>query len=329
MLGATIVIAAGVSQAIDKWVGLPKPRAIYRRIGPEKGPQSFCAGSSLLQFALAWSDVSAALGQGIESWGVGGSSPVEWAVFQQSATNVNCTILGLSVYDLNEHHLCDSGPAIVPITQTLQDLWRSSPDWQFSKRVISRYPLACLRKFFPTAARSDAVLVGVRRKFRKEIKAASNLKEQPGALVLSNKPIMDFGELTDKVSDWSEARTLRRVALQSSEIRGQHRFDGPKSLALERILEKAKGQGRVILVVLPVSPLYKARLMNPEVVAAFENAFTKLRGAVPEALVVRLDQVPSLDSNDYYTDLVHLNSAGRKIATAAFLQQLKRGFALK
>lgn len=41
-----------------------------------------------------------------------------------------------------------------------------------------------------------------------------------------------------------------------------------------------------------------------------------------QALVIRLDREPGLTSHDYFSDLVPLNSAGRRIATKAFLNKL-------
>src|SRR5262245_52733729 len=96
VISAVVVIAATLSHLAAVWMGLPTAKATYRRIGPETGPQAFCAGSSVVQFGLSWPEVSEALDQGIESWGVGGSTPSEWEQFQSLATNTNLMILGLS-----------------------------------------------------------------------------------------------------------------------------------------------------------------------------------------------------------------------------------------
>jgi len=133
-----LVIAIVFNYLAAIWIKLPKQTAIYRRIGPETGPQVFCAGSSLLQFALSWPEVSEILDQGIESWGMAASTPSEWEVFQNLASNTNLMIIGVDVYDLNEYHLCEGRANVVPLAQTILDLWQSSTDWQFSKRLLSQ-----------------------------------------------------------------------------------------------------------------------------------------------------------------------------------------------
>ena len=148
---SALVIAIVFNYLVAFWIKLPKHNAIYRRIGPETGPQVFCAGSSLLQFGLSWPEVSKILDQGIESWGVAASTPSEWEVFQNLANNTNLMIIGVDVYDLNEYHLCEGRANLVPLTQTILDLWQSSTDRQFSKRLLSQYPLSYLQKLFPTA----------------------------------------------------------------------------------------------------------------------------------------------------------------------------------
>ena len=42
------------------------------------------------------------------------------------------------------------------------------------------------------------------------------------------------------------------------------------------------------------------------------------------SILHQLDQLPTVNSNDYYIDLVHLNSAGRRIATEAFVNWLRQ-----
>ena len=109
-----------------------------------------------------------------------------------------------------------------------------------------------------------------------------------------------------------------------SHIQGMHEFAGPKKLALLRMLNRATQQGGVVVVILPVAPAYAHEFLTREVRAAFENTLADVQRAAPKALFVRLDQLPALDSNEYFSDLVHFNSAGRQITTEAFLSQLKQ-----
>jgi hypothetical protein len=319
-----LVIAIVFSHLATIWIELPIPKATYRRIGPPTGPQVFCAGSSLLQFGLSWPEVSEVLNQGMESWGMAASTPSEWEVFQNLANNTNLMIIGVDVYDLNEYHLCDTRADVVPLPRTISDLWQSSTDWQFSKRLLSQYPLSYLRKLFPTAGRSEAVLVALRRKLPRQLRSSTAAEDGANSLVLPRQPVMDFGRPHAKVSDWTPSRTLRRLAGLRSENQGKHAFNGIKRLALDRMLLRAQKQGRVIVVVLPISPTYAHEFLTPEVVRDFESALDEAQHIDPQARFVRLDKLSALNSDECYTDLVHLNDAGRRIATDAFLSSLRQ-----
>ena len=136
-----LVIAIVSNYITAFWIKLPRHTAMQlRRIGPETGPQVFCAGSSLLQFAFSWPEVSKALDQGIENWGMAASTPSEWETSQNLANNTNLMLIGIDIYDLNEYHLCEGRANVVPLGQTISDLWQSSTDWRFSPRRHGRKP---------------------------------------------------------------------------------------------------------------------------------------------------------------------------------------------
>src|SRR5438046_399110 len=119
-----IFAAVLTDNVVAVWLAMPRIGApSYRRIGPQNGPQVLVAGSLLLLFGISWPAVSEALAQGIESWGLGGSSPPVWELFQDRAGNTNLTIIGVSTYDLNEYHVCDLCGTLVPVTQSIRDLW--------------------------------------------------------------------------------------------------------------------------------------------------------------------------------------------------------------
>jgi len=329
ILCVAVGLAAAVDQFLAHWLRIPITGAFYRRIGPEKGPQVFLAGSSLLQSGISWSDIAETLGQGVEVWTVAGSSPLEWEASQTLATNSNLTIVGVSAYDLNEYHLCDSTPDIVPVTRAIKDLWDSRSSWQFSKRLLSQYPLAYIRKLFPTAGKSDAVLVGLRRRAREIFRLSSAADDRAIVAVTPTQPVLSFGEDNQKVSEWPQSKTLRRVALMRSHFQGVHAFDGPKKRALFRIMQRAQGTGKVIVVVQPVAPTYAREFMTPQVRRNFEKVVAEAQSTFSQAQFVRLDKVGALDSDDYYSDLVHRNSGGRRISTEVFLKELKQHLAAK
>jgi hypothetical protein len=321
---AALVIAIMFNYLVAFWIKLPNYTPVYRRIGPESGPQVFCAGSSLLQFGLSWPEVSKTLNQGIESWGVAASTPSEWEVFQNLAKNTNVMIIGVDLYDLNEYHLCEGRASVVPLAQTISDVWRSNTDWQFSKRLLSQYPLSYLQKLFPAAGSSEAVLVGLRRLLPERLRSSSAAQERANALVLPREAVMNFGATDEKVSDWTPSKTLWRLTQMRSETRGKHVFNGVKRLAFERMLLRAQKHGSVIVVVLPVSPAYAHEFVTPEVVRDFESTLDEAQHIDPKAQFVRLDRVSALNSDACFGDLVHLNNAGKRIATEAFLSWLRQ-----
>lgn len=320
-----LVIAIVFNYVAASWIKLPGHTAMQlRRIGPKTGPQVFCAGSSLLQFALSWPEVSETLNQGIENWGMAASTPSEWEVSQNLANNTNLMIIGVDVYDLNEYHLCEGRANVVPLAQTIRDLRQSGTDWQFSKRLLSQYPLSYLQKLFPSAGQSEAVLVGLRRQLPERLRSSSAAEERANSLVLPSEPVMNFGATDAKVSDWTPSRRLWRLAQMRSETGGKHAFNGVKKLAFERMLLRAQKQGSVIVMVLPVSPAYALEFLTPEVVHEFESTLDEAKRNDPQAQFVRLDKLPALNSDENFSDLVHLNGAGKRIATEAFLSWLRQ-----
>jgi hypothetical protein len=329
VLFLSVVLASVANYLLVLWLGIPLPGTslvTYRRVGPENGPQVFCAGSSLLGHALVWSKVSATMGQGIESWAVGGSSPDIWEQWQKQRPHSNVTIVGVSLYDLNEMHLADARASVVPLWRTVDDLWSAHTDSALSHRILSQYLLKYVRLLFPTAGNADEVLVGLRSKAADLLRQQASLAKHEGVMLEPPPPIMDLGESTSSVNDWPSDHLIRRLAVLRAENRGQHEFlKGPKNRALHRLLYQARNQGRVILVVLPVSKPYRQEFIDEATEAAFEDAISQAMAIAPEATLIRLDRLPGISDPACFFDLVHLSSLGRRFATEAFLKELKRG----
>ncbi len=324
----SLVLCSVANHCLAYWLGLSRSApwirstGNYRRIGPKSGPQVFCAGSSLLVSSLSWPEVSESLGQGIENWTVAGSSPEVWEVFQQQKRNSNTTIIGVSVYDLNEMRLTPDRARYVPLTQTISDLWDSGAEPGLSRRVLNQYAMTYVRLLYPMAGDADKVLVGIRRKAAEQLRLQASLDEHEG-VVLERNGVLEVGESTTKLSDWSSARMLRRIAALRAENYGSHQFsNGPKSRAFRRVLSRAQQQGRVMVVVLPVSDAYAEAFLDKTAVAAFEKALNDAMASAPEATLVRLDRVPGISDDKYFGDLVHLNSSGKRAVTPAFLKEI-------
>jgi hypothetical protein len=322
MMCAISIITAIVSHSIVWWLRIEIRSGGYWNIGQEEGRETaFVAGSSLAGDALALRKVREKLNLNIEGWGVAGSSPSEWEQFQYRASHAKSTIIVVSAYDLNEYIFSDFRADVVPLKQSVNDLWESGMDWQYSKRLLSLYPLSYLRILYPTAGRSDGVMVGLRKK----------LTEWGGGTYLSveseRRPTLSFKQddqtrdyHDDKVSNWSVDRVVRRLSTLRATCYGIHKFTGPKNLAFRRMLRRAEKQGRVTVVVLPVSPIYKREFLTEEVNRNFDQALEETR-KISEASWIRLDRLKNLESNDLFWDFVHMNALGREIATQAFLQQ--------
>lgn len=319
ILCAVVVICSGVSHVAVGWLRIKSTWGGYKRYGAEKvKPIAVLHGSSLAYDGLDWARISEGLGGAIESWATAGSSPAEWEVLQGRSPDVKRAFIVVSPYDLNEYWLCDFRADIVPLGRTIRDLRRSDLDWQQCKRILSQYPRMFVRKLFPSVGRSDGIMVGVRAKLQKLTGSSSGMDagEAP-----------KFGgtgksEVKERITDWSEARLQRRLVLMRGTCQGKHSFNGPKKLALVRLLRQAAAQGQVVLVVMPVSPIYHHEFLTSAVMREFEEALTDIQRQCPAAKLVRLDQVAALDDNGLFSDTVHLNMYGQQIATESFVSQL-------
>jgi hypothetical protein len=78
----------------------------------------------------------------------------------------------------------------------------------------------------------------------------------------------------------------------------------------------------VIVVVLPVSRSYEQEFLDKRASDNFERALDEDMKMAPEAMLVRLDRVPGIDDDGYFSDLVHLNADGRRMTTPVFLKKV-------
>jgi len=131
-------------------------------------------------------------------------------------------------------------------------------------------------------------------------------------------------DIQERVSDWDEARTQRRLVLLRAACPGKQSFDGPKSLAFLRLLHRAERHSEVILVVVPQPPIYRDALLPPAAMRQFDDELSQLQRECRQLHVVRLDRLPTLDHNELFYDDVHLNMYGQQIATAAFQARLRQ-----
>lgn len=292
----------------------------HRQFGPlDLKTIALVHGSSLAFDGLDWNQIAEVFQGGIENWATPGSSPSEWEILQNRSMATERIFVVISPYDLNEFWLCDFRADIVPLGLTLRDLWKTRVDWPHARRILSQYPMMLARKLFPTAGRSDGVMVGIRSWLRRLARRPSSPEAGAAPRFGSAGPSV----VEEKVSDWPIDRIQRRMALMRASCLGQHAYAGLKNRALLRLLEEAQEQSQVILVVLPVSPFYHQEFLSSDVMRRFEKALDDIHQQRPGTRLIRLDHLPVLKDNAYFYDFVHLNKFGQAIATRAFFEELK------
>jgi hypothetical protein len=225
-------------------------------------------------------------------------------------------IIAMSAYDLNEYFLCDFRANIVPLAQTVSDLAESNNGWPFSRRIFTQYAVTLVRRPFPTVGRSDGVMVGIRANLQRIVGGSIDVGEAP-AFAAGGKSV-----ITERLSEVPEARFQRRLLTLGASV-GVPSFHGPKNLALHRLLKRAEAQGPVVIVTIPNSPAYRAAFMPPALIKKFDDAVADVGREFPRIPIIRLDGLPELESDDYFSDLVHMNMYGQEIATERLVQRLK------
>ena len=325
LLAATL-ISSVVSHVAIKWLQIKSEPGGYKRYGPPDQPAlTILHGSSLAYSGIDWGRVSNLLGDSIESWATAGSSPTEWEVQHDLSPQANRAFIVVSAYDLNEYWLCDFRADIVPFGRAIRDLQYCGAAEQLCKRIVSQYPQMLVRGLYPTAGRSDGVMVGVRTSlYSLSNRAAIEDVERGPTLGLSGT-----SEIVEKLSEWPPARLQRRLVLMRKGFQGKHWFNGPKKMALVRLLERVERQGDAVVVVVPVSPTYRKEFLSPQIASEFDEALAQLQARDPRKPLIRLDRLPALDSDAMYYDLVHLNRFGQEIATAKLLKKLEQRVSLQ
>ena len=250
--------------------------------------------------------------------GVGGCSPCELEPLIPEVPEATRLIIGVSMFDLNESNLSDSRPALVPFGQTLRDLRESDADWSSAKRILWSYPLPWVQRIFPVAGRSSAVMVNLRDKVRALRKSATPAEPESRLTFKTD----DDAVRPEKLSDWDAGRVGRNLSQLTGAGLAHGRFDGPKSLALARILRRAAHQDPTVVLVIPVSPPYRQAFADETSVDHFERAIEGMKAADPNLHLIRLDREPALQPAEVFWDLVHLNDDGRRIATRLVIDRL-------
>ena len=281
------------------------------------GDTAVVAGSSLTFYGFAWAQVATALNVNVMGLAVPGASPRELEVLLRHAPTARYTFIGISTFDTNENQLSDYRARIVPLREELASLWSAHVDWVHAKRDLSQYPMEYLRLLFPTAGNSRGIMVSVRGMLRKVFHTGPQNDTSEAAAITDQD-----NTHTDSIDSWPAARVHRNLADVRAAEGGGFEFHGIKRESLFRMLHNAAAQGRVVVLVIPESPVYRAEFLTPDVRRQFDELVADAQSQEPKALWIRLDKVPDLDSRKYYWDLVHLNAFGRAVATKVLFSRL-------
>lgn len=326
ILAGCVLSCAIASHIAVSWLRISVTYGGYHHYGTSgKEAHTILHGSSLAYDGIDWGLVSENMGEPIESWATPGSSPAEWEVMHRRSPKATFAFIVVSPYDLNENFLCESRANIVSLWQAVADLVKADSEWTFCKRVISQYPMSIVRTIFPTVGRADGVMTGIRYKLHRILRGSSNASAGDAPKFGST----GSSEVTEKLSEWPAARLQRRLVLMRSSCQGRHSFNGPKKMSLERLLKSADIQGNVVLIVMPVSPIYRKEFINAQINSDFESQLSSLQAICSRSTLIRLDNLKELQDSAMFSDLVHLNMFGQRIATAALLERLETGVAKK
>lgn len=275
-------------------------------------------GSSIGFFGISFRQVSNLLNRPLITRSIGGCSPSELEVLAREVPSAARVIIAVSLFDLNENNICDSR-ALVSLPQTIRDLHDTGAGWSETKRILWTYPVPWLQTVFPLAGRSNVVLVGLRDRFRQIRGRGQDATVDPKLTFKTDKET----SRPERLSDWDHGRIVRNLSQLHAAGLAAGRYGGTKMRALGRIVER--GSQPPIVLVMPMSLPYKADFATPAATEAFESALQVFEKLHPAVRLIRLDRAPTLQSSDVFWDLVHLNDAGRAIATDLMLRSFERG----
>ena len=280
----------------------------------------FSFGSSLKGYAIDEALLTDARGWHTISKGCGAGSPAEFEFLLNNSASNSSLIIFTSIFEMSEGMISPSRTSLVPFLQSVQDTWDMVLGWEQTKTLLWKYPLDSLQEVFPTLGRSWEVQVLARDKIRALLGRSSAPASDDGPIDLNPTS----NEIQSSLLDWDAGQLERNVVqMQQMGVSLRSNFAGPKARALDRILTRSRQSGTFnIVVILPVSPTFISRNVDREAVNAFDLALIKLQEGHPDALIIRLDNEGSLQNDDLFWDLVHMNARGQASTTALLLERL-------
>jgi hypothetical protein len=315
---AAVLLASVGTRLAVRWAGLETtPIRQWTIAATNQHAPVLAMGSSFAFFGIDFTQVARQQHSPVICRSAASASPAELEQLIPAGLDPQLTMIAVSYYDLNEQILGDFRADIVPLRQSVSDLVQSHADWPFIKKLLGQYPLSFLRHIFPSAGRSTAVMSGLRDR---AVLLLKKLKGEPAPTQLA----VDIHYQTrhpERLSDFAPSRLVSNLAALRVSCNGKHEFFGPKQLAFKRMLGKCKG--KVLVVVLPVSPPYWKEFISPAVQKNFEDSLAEVAQAAPQVAWLRLDTLPQFQNSHVFWDLGHMNDAGQALATPLVLQKLK------
>jgi hypothetical protein len=309
------VIASAVSHFFAHWLGMAKDPVELGQINSGgSSPPLVVGGSSLVYYAIDWSGIGARHDKLVLTRGSASASPSEIEQMPFKEAPAALRVLGISCYETNENSISNFRAEIVPVRQSFSDLWQSGASWEYSKGLLSHYPLAYARKPFPTAGRSVAFMVAVRHKARTMLHGGKS----------GTFEIQTNNTITERLTDWDEGRIERNVSATKAGLKREALFSGPKSVALKRIADTASKERPLLIIVLPVSPIYIDRLGALGTSGEFDRMLATVLHPREGLTVLRLDLLPEAGDPAKFCDLVHLNRDGSESATRIVEAEIER-----
>ena len=318
ILLAALVITSLVSHLVARAFHIRTLAVTPLSFGSTNRPvDSIVAGSSLMFYGVGWAEVAKTMGLRMQGWAVPAGSVIEMEVLQSQVPAARVTFLGIGVSDLNENYVSDFRAEIVPMRSALKGLWAAHSEWPLARRVISQYPLSYLRMLYPTAGRSTTIMVGAREVLRSLRPSKKSSEPNERAVVAS-----ESNDHNENITSWPEARLVRNIGDLRASAGGNFAFKGPKRDALFRFMKRGEEMGKMVMLIMPLSPTYQKEFLTEAVQRQFNEALADAQKKTPDALWIRLDNAPELKSDELYWDLVHLNAPGQAIASKIVLEQL-------
>jgi hypothetical protein len=329
-VAAVVTLSAVLSHLIAAALSVGYPAVNRLAVRPDlPGAPVAVLGSSITLYGVGHEGLASTLGRPLREWFVPSGSPAEIETLQSESGGITTTVVGVSMYDMNELVLADRRPELVPLRRATADLLEMNADWVFTKRILSQYLLHAVARVFPVAGKSDLVMVGLRNAARAAAAAPWTLP-MPAAgggpdSTVTETIVFDprmIPEAERTLDAWPTDLRLRTIANYRAAGRDRHAFFGPKWLALRRLTRVALQRGTAIVILFPVSPLYTREFVDTASRTAFEREIEALAEEFPAGVVLRMDREHALQSDAAFRDPVHLGPEGRRHVTEAVAARL-------